>query len=303
MSHVIWLKGALALAARTRPARKRLAQTKGLHGLAGQDKEERRNIVPVKTGKQGRPAKKGTSNPRKKATWQNATGDFGIPRVARETLNDRVYSELKKSILNGSIMPGAHISMRSLSKSIGTSLMPVREALRRLSAEGALEVLPNRSFTLPVLTPDTFRQMRDVRVALEGMATEAAATNMSHAEFIELERLYAQLERSDEMDLSDYLDLHERFHFAVYAASRSEVLLLILKSLWLQIRPMLNQIMIGTRYEICSDYHESALQALKRRDGKAARAAIEADILDAAETILKLMQEDQQPKRRKAVSG
>ena len=289
--------------ARTRPARKRRAQATGPYGSVDQVKQVRRESVPSKAEKPNVPAIKAGSKSRKKATWQNATGDFGIPRVARETLNDRVYIELKRSILNGSIMPGARISMRSLSKSIGTSLMPVREAMRRLSAEGALEMLPNRSFTLPVLTPDTFRQMRDVRVALEGMATEAAATNMSQAEFIELERLSAEMEGSSEMDLLDYLDLHERFHFAIYAASRSEVLVLILKTLWHQIRPLLNQIMVGTRYEICSDYHGSALQALKRRDGKAARAAIEADILDAAETILRLMQEDQQPKRRKVAAG
>jgi DNA-binding GntR family transcriptional regulator len=288
---------------RINPARKSRARTNGLHDPAGKDKEGRRQRTPGNAGKSGRVKKTAASKSRKKATWQNATGDFGIPRVARETLNDRVYIELKRSILNGSIMPGARISMRSLSKSIGTSLMPVREAMRRLSAEGALEILPNRSFTLPILTPDTFRQMRDVRVALEGMATEAAATNLSHAEFNELERLNAQMEGAVEMALADYLDLHERFHFAIYAASRSEVLLLILKSLWLQIRPLLNQIMVAKRYEICSDYHGSALQALKRRDGKAARAAIEADILDAAETILKLMQEDQQPKRRKTATG
>lgn len=291
------------MSTRNSPTRKVRPRLIGPSEAANQDDAQRRNGLPGRSGKQQKISAKALSKPRKKATWQDSTGDFGIPKVARETLNDRVYVELKRSIVNGSIMPGARISMRSLSKSIGTSLMPVREAMRRLSAEGALEVLPNRSFTLPVLTPDTFRQMRDIRVALEGMATEAAATNMSPAEFAELERLYVQMEKSDEMELSSYLDLHQRFHFTIYAASRSDVLVLILESLWLQIRPLLNQIMIGTRYQICSDYHDSAMRALKHRDGKAARAAIEADILDAAETILKLMREDRHGKRRKVASG
>jgi DNA-binding FadR family transcriptional regulator len=67
-----------------------------------------------------------------------------IAPVERETLNDRVYRELKNSIMAGSLKPGSELTLRSVADALGTSLMPVRDAMRRLVSERALEVLPSR---------------------------------------------------------------------------------------------------------------------------------------------------------------
>ena len=77
-----------------------------------------------------------------------------IAPVERETLNERVYRELKNSIMAGSFKPGSELTLRSVADALGTSLMPVRDAMRRLVSERALEVLPSRKIALPVLTVD-----------------------------------------------------------------------------------------------------------------------------------------------------
>ena len=80
-----------------------------------------------------------------------ANPDFQVSKLERETLHDRAYLELKKAIMSGAIRPGATITIRAMATALGTSPMPVREALRRLVAERALEMLPTRSVTLPLM--------------------------------------------------------------------------------------------------------------------------------------------------------
>src|SRR3954467_23957 len=91
---------------------------------------------------------------------------FGLARLERETLHERAYDEVKKAIMGGAIAPGAPMTIRALAKALGTSVMPVREALRRLVAERALELLPNRSVTLPVMTAEKFDEIVRIRLAL-----------------------------------------------------------------------------------------------------------------------------------------
>ena len=86
----------------------------------------------------------------------NAEIAAAISAVGRETLNDRVYRELKKSIMSGAFKPGSELKLRSVAEALGTSLMPVRDAMRRLVAERALEMRPSRIITIPVLSADQF---------------------------------------------------------------------------------------------------------------------------------------------------
>ena len=102
-----------------------------------------------------------------------------IAPVERETLNDRVYRELKNSIMAGSFKPGSELTLRSVAHALGTSLMPVRDAMRRLASERALEVLPSRKIALPVLTVDKFLELRRIRLLLEGEAAALAAEKIS----------------------------------------------------------------------------------------------------------------------------
>ena len=68
------------------------------------------------------------------------------------TLWQRVYSELRDFLMVGGVPPGEKVTLRQLTTAFGTSLMPVREAVQRLAAEGALEILPNRAIRVPVMT-------------------------------------------------------------------------------------------------------------------------------------------------------
>ena len=83
-----------------------------------------------------------------------------ITPVARETLHDRVYAELRRSLIHGVFVTGQMLRIQDLAEKLQTSTMPVREALGRLVSEQALEALPNRTVRVPVITRESWRIWR-----------------------------------------------------------------------------------------------------------------------------------------------
>ena len=90
------------------------------------------------------------------------------------TLQEKVFQRLRYDIMIGNFEPGKAVTIRGLAEELGTSPMPIREALRRLVAERALELLPNRRVTVPKMTPDKYRELADARVAMESLAARRA---------------------------------------------------------------------------------------------------------------------------------
>ena len=146
-----------------------------------------------------------------------ANPDFQVSKLERETLHDRAYLELKKAIMSGAIRPGATITIRAMATALGTSPMPVREALRRLVAERALEMLPTRSVTLPLMTAERFDEISRLRIALEGLATEAGAQHLSREALRRLQQAHTEMNRMK--NVGEYLAKNQEFHFTLYQAA------------------------------------------------------------------------------------
>jgi DNA-binding GntR family transcriptional regulator len=210
---------------------------------------------------------------------------FPVARLERETLHDRAYLELKKAIMSGAIRPGATITIRAMAAALGTSPMPVREALRRLVSERALVMLPTRSVTLPLMTAAQFDEICRIRVALEGMVTETAAGLITQEELRRMQQVHAEMSRLKTQHTSTYLAKNQQLHFTLYQAARMPVALQVIESLWLQAGPLLNLALSEIGLRTGQDHHRELLEALSKRDAKAARAALEADLTDAAHVI------------------
>ncbi len=211
--------------------------------------------------------------------------------IERDTLHEQVYDRLKRAIMSGAIVPGTALSVRGLSRALGTSPMPVREALRRLIAERALETLPNRSVILPIPSAARFAEIRRLRMAIEGMMVEAAAGSMTAADLDWLEAAEAQMEAAEDGPPVDYLALHNDFHFRIYRAAAMPTALAITESLWLQTGPMLHHVMQRQTLGAARGQHKAVIAALRRHDGAAARKALEVDIHDPGEAILAVLRQ------------
>lgn len=147
-----------------------------------------------------------------------------LGRADKSTVQDQVYDKLRRAIMSGKLVPGQAVSIRSLAFSLGTSAIPVREALRRLAAERAIEVLPNGSVGVPAMSRARFEDLRRTRVLVEGFAVELAAGRLSDAD-------YRKMENADEKrkiavrggDLRSALHYAQRFRFVIFQASGSEL--------------------------------------------------------------------------------
>lgn len=220
---------------------------------------------------------------------------FGaVQAVERETLNDTVYRQLRTMIMSGGFEPGAEMTLRALAQSLRVSLMPVRDAIGRLVVERALKMLPNRKVIVPNITIDEFLEIQRVRILLEGEATALACQNLTVDEIAALKQIHEKIKMVGENKQRQFFALNQKFHFTIYAASRSPLLISMIESLWLQIGPVFNHIPMNFSSEGARG-HYRIIAAFNNRDPKAARAALADDLLKGSDRITAALVQAKQP--------
>ncbi|HEV2271222.1 MAG TPA: GntR family transcriptional regulator [Steroidobacteraceae bacterium] len=154
-------------------------------------------------------------------------------------MQERVYNQLRKSFLNSRFLPGQTLTLRGLAELTGTSVQPVREALQRLCAEGALVWLPNTAFRVPEIDPARYRELWQIRMLLEGYSTSLAASRIPADSLAQLAQINREMrEAMRRSDGETVLRLNRDFHFAIYGASNSPVLVSLIEMIWMQISPL-----------------------------------------------------------------
>lgn len=214
------------------------------------------------------------------------------PRLFRQTLQDGVYGHLREWLMSGEFEPGDRLTVRGIATRMGTSIMPVREAFRRLHAEGGLELLSNGIIQVPVLNQAKIEELTEIRLAIEGLATRLAAQRNTPANISVLQDCHAVLEaRVDSNDLVAIAKANERFHFAVYSAAQSSELLRIIENLWLRMGPYLlwllkHELGRESKRSTLFRHHREIIRALSSHDPNRAEAALRADLSGAAKAIV-----------------
>jgi DNA-binding GntR family transcriptional regulator len=214
------------------------------------------------------------------------------PRAVREgddrnRLHEEVYGKLKMALISGTIAPGQSFTIRGLAEIFGTSAMPVRDALKRLVAERAFELLPNRTVSVPMMTRRRFQEILQVRLSLEPMISRKALERMTPAVIAEMEALNDTMRESAlNGDIHAFLDANRRFHFRLYETAETIVILPIVESLWMQIGPFLNLVFNASGTKTATDSHLGVLRSLRRNDPIGTGEAIAADLASAADLIL-----------------
>jgi DNA-binding GntR family transcriptional regulator len=217
------------------------------------------------------------------------SSQLGLLRIERETVQERVYAVLRNRLMCGGFEPGQKLKIAALAQALGTSAMPVREALNRLAAERAIESMPNRSVRVPALSRESLRDLMEARFAVEGLAVARVASNMTVETLASLRQLIvAQTETDAEHVSEGSAEQNRAFHFTIYRQSGSTVLLPIIESLWLQFGPYLR--VASERFDGRDgrgmNFHVEIVEALSRGDGKSARAALESDIGRAFDLVM-----------------
>ena len=204
------------------------------------------------------------------------------------TVSNYVLNKIRENILTGRYPAGSKLDQKALATELGVGLIPVREALRRLEAEGFILILPHRGAFVAELSIAELEEIYLIRENLEGLATRLAAPNLSSETLRELSTMIEDMESATAArDFGKLLILNRTFHFLIYDASE---------------RPLLSQ-MIGGSWDRSSRYRyiytylpERQIQALGEHkeiygaclNGDAARArhAVQNNVRQTVEGIV-----------------
>ncbi|MER8162389.1 GntR family transcriptional regulator [Streptomyces sp. NPDC094472] len=146
--------------------------------------------------------------------------------------SDLAYAELRRQILSGNLPAGSRLAQYDLAESLGMSITPLREAIRRLSSEGLLDVDTHRNVRVSSMNSDEARQLFEVRLSLDPTAAELAATRRTDQDIAALRTAVGNLLPVTRQWGEEALTAHRTFHQALYRASHNDVLIRLLDDLW-----------------------------------------------------------------------
>lgn len=212
-----------------------------------------------------------------------------LRRLDKTPLQGRAYAHLKQALTAGLFRPGEVVTLKGVAESLGTSVMPVRDAVSRLVAQGALEMPTSRSIRVPLMSREHFDDLCRCRILVEGEAAGLAAQRIDAEAGDRIGQLNAEyLRRYAAGDIPEMLLANQSFHFSIYRESGSKLLFSMIETLWLQSGPYLSLLMDppgddARTVTVATNHHDAIVDALRRSDPEAAREAIRSDISDAAD--------------------
>ncbi len=230
--------------------------------------------------------------------------DKVIPIKKYASKRDLVVQALREMILSGQIVPGQRLRQAELTRMLGVSATPIREAIRLLEADGLLHGEPHCGVSVIELSADELQDICRIRSLLEGLATRQAVDRSDpqvYSSTLErLEELQRQMEKCLDSGALDAVPvLNREFHLLLYDLSRSSYLIDMVRRLWMH----LPGYMIWENPELASasvEQHKPVLEALRARHGKTAAQAMQVHIELSADALLKNVREKEAPAPRPA---
>jgi len=189
--------------------------------------------------------------------------------------SDLVTDALRELITDRQLSPGAPLRQRDLAEQFDVSYTPVREALRRLEAEGLVARDVHRGASVARIGPEELAENYRILAALEALAGTLAVPKISGDDIAEVEDLYQQVAACDPGD-ERLAELNRRFHFRIYECARSPMLLMLMRLLW---RSFPAGPQAGRPHAESVRQHAQLIAALKRRDEDQVAAVIREHVL------------------------
>lgn len=219
------------------------------------------------------------------------------PAPATTTRQDDTYATLRQWVTVGRFLPGQRLKIRTVAAEMRVGEMPVRAALQRLAAEGALVNVPHAGVTVPRLSLPEFDDLLQMRMLLEGEAAERGAARLGaegHKAMLALSQRMAKALAKGDGDA--YLAANEDFHVMLYKAAGSPLLFSLIDTLWLKAGPISNRLFDTPETSaVLNDAHEDMVKALGKRDSAGVRRAVEKDIFVAGQLLRQRLKAERSP--------
>lgn len=205
---------------------------------------------------------------------------------AKEPAHLRTYRGIRDLILSGDLVPGEPVTIQGLTERLDAGMTPVREAIRRLTSEGALVFHGNRRVTVPSLTLAEMDELIYARLSLEPELARRGALNAPDGLADQMLAIDKEIDEAMERgDVRGYMVHNHRFHMTLYTAAQSDIIGPMVDALWLRSGPA-SRIMC-TRYGTLNlpDMHDSAMEALRNGDADGVADAIKQDIMQGMQNV------------------
>ncbi len=194
-------------------------------------------------------------------------------------IHEQVYRRLREKILYGELAPGQAVTIYGLVDELDVGMTPVREAIRRLTAEGALVFQGNRRVCLPEISQQDFADLVFVRRAVEPKLASLAAAKATPALIDQMRAVDDKVNLAiSNGNVGDYMKYNHQFHFTLYAVAQSDLLYAMVSTLWLRYGPLYRVISGKWGTAQLADCHDETIAALRAGDPEQVGQAILADV-------------------------
>lgn len=213
-----------------------------------------------------------------------------------KTLSGIAQERIRDAILKGGLKPGTRIDQNQLADELNTSLIPVREALKKLESEGFVQIIPRRGAFVVEFSMNDLEHLYEARMMLEGQVAARATAHLTEEQLEQLRELSQAMTEALNADRHDeFTQLNREFHFLIYNAADNHYLSDMLSGLWdLAERYRYRYLFIKGRHEVINAEHQEILDACCARDAERLRTAIESHIQQTLNGVRDLAAKDMQ---------
>lgn len=193
--------------------------------------------------------------------------------------HDRIYRGLRSQIMHGEIAPGTALTLRGVATDFDVSMTPAREAVRRLSAEGALTLSRSGRVSTPELSNERIEELAALRALIE---VELASRALPRAHIALIERLHSLNAKISQdvvrYDAVAYIRRNLEFHRTLYLRAQAPAMLAMAETVWLQLGPTMRALYGRLHHKDPPHYHRAIINALKAGDEPGLRHAVRSDV-------------------------
>jgi len=216
-----------------------------------------------------------------------ASGQAAGTRLVRRTTSELVAEAVRDRILSGDLPPGSALRQEVLADELGVSRIPVREAIRQLSAEGFVDAIPHRGAFVSMLSRAEVQELFDIRLRLEPWLLHESALLISPDELAQAEQCVA---RMDTAGPQQWGQLNWQLHERLYKAAQRPAALNIVRALHEKSERYFRfQVVNAPIRQQAHDEHMALIDLCRSRRAGEAQAVLERHIADAAQQILSIV--------------
>jgi len=202
-------------------------------------------------------------------------------QIDKTPSHEQVYRALRARIMQGQMEPGVALTLRGIAADFDVSMTPAREAVRRLSAEGALQISNSGRVTTPEPNNERLEELAALRALLE---PELASRALPRAHNVLIDRMESINDQIDQIilkkDAAAYVRLNQDFHRSLYLRAQAPAMLAMVETVWLQSGPTMRRLYGQKQQQLASINHRKILAALRAGDEPGLRLAMREDVIN-----------------------